>query len=264
MAQLPSAPRDPDPDLWLSPERLERLDHQLGSAVPLLRMGNLLNKALAYWVRLELASDLVASGGWPEQERQLELEELKEGWLQANDPAAWGLTEDQLHQKLLVAPACRRWARQQWQQRLETLYLERKDQLDRASCRLLRLSNKYLALELYHRLRAGEQGFEQLALEHGEGPERFQGGLLPLQPLAKLPYGLAPLLRTLRPGQLTPPQRFGKGFAVVQLECFEPAPLDAAVEDVLLSQELNAWIQQLVGRLQVHLTSVSQPLAPAS
>jgi parvulin-like peptidyl-prolyl isomerase len=264
MVTTPPAPREPDPELWLTPARLQRLEQQLAAAAPLLGLSGLLKQVLAYWVRLEIADELVQSGAWPEPERQAELEELEQAWLAAKDRDQFGLSEAQLRQKLLVAPAGRRWARQQWQQRLETLYLERKDRLDRASCRLLRLSNKYLALELYHRLRSGEQSFERLALEFGEGPERFQGGLLPLQPLAKLPFGLAPLLKTLRPGELMPPQRFGQGFAIVQLECFEPVPLDQASEEVLLQQELNAWIQQLIAPLQAHLISTLSPSAQAS
>lgn len=264
MAELPPAPRDPDPEFWFTPERQQRLEQQLATAVPLLLQGGLLNNVLSYWVRVELAEEMATSPAWPEQERQQELERLEQAWRAKRDAASLGLSEPQLRQKLLVAPACRRWARQQWQQRLETLYLERKDQLDRASCRLMRLSDKYMALECYHRIRAGEASFERLALEHGEGPERLQGGLLPLQPLSKLPQGLAPLLSKLQPGELLPPQRFGKGFALVQLERLEPAPLDAAAEELLLTQELNAWIQQLVGTLQAHLTSSVNPLVAAS
>lgn len=264
MAELLHAPQDPDPELWFTPERQQRLEQQLVTAVPLLLQSGLLTNVLGYWVRMELAREMAASAAWSEQEQQQELDRLEDAWRAKRGAASLGLSEPQLRQKLLVAPACLRWARQQWKHRLETLYLERKDQLDRASCRLLRLSDKYLALECYHRIRAGEASFERLALEHGQGAERFQGGLLPLQPLSKLPHGLAPLLIKLKNGELLPPQRFGKGFALVQLECMELAPLDAAAEELLLNQELNAWIQQLVGALKAHLTSSTNPLVAAS
>lgn len=248
---------DPSPDEWLTPERLWRLDQVLQQAAPFLAMAGLLAKALGYWIRLELAQEIAQDSSWPEAERLQELERLEREWRQHKDPSQLGLTDQQLKQKLLVAPGSLRWARRQWGHRLESLYLQNKQLLDRASCRLLRLNDKHLAHELYHQIRAGEASFEQLSLQHGQGPERLQGGLLPLQPLAKLPLGLGPLLQRLRPGQLTPPQRLGDGFALVQLECFEPAPFDAASEEQLLAMELQNWIQALVPLLQVHLTSTA-------
>jgi parvulin-like peptidyl-prolyl isomerase len=263
MAELPAPPRDPDPEHWCSPERLERLKRELGASASLLTVAGLLPRVVEYWVRRELAEEMARLPAWPAEEREAELDELEQAWHAKHDGAARGLSPVQLRQKLLVAPGCSRWARMQWQQRLETLYLERKAQLDRASCRLLRVADKYLALELYHRIRAGESSFEKLALDYGEGPERLQGGLLALQPLAKLPLGLAPVLQQLQPGELTPPQRLGEGFALVQLEAFVPAPLDTAAENALLSQELNAWMRQLLPLLQAQLTSDSIPQVPS-
>jgi hypothetical protein len=255
MAIHAPAPRDPEPERWLTAERLQRVQDQMGQALPLLRRGGLLSKTLAYWVRTELAVEMELGSTWPEPEREEELDQLDQAWRANHNPDDWGLSDQELRRKLLVAPACRRWARQQWQHRLESLYLERKDQLDRASCRLLRVSDPHLALELFHRLRAGEDSFEALSFQYGEGPERLQGGLLPLQPLAKLPYGLAPLLPTLEVGELVAPQPLGERFAMVQLEQLEPAQLDSKMEILLLDQELNAWIFAVVNRLQALLSS---------
>jgi parvulin-like peptidyl-prolyl isomerase len=71
------------------------------------------------------------------------------------------------------------------------------------------------------------------------------------------------VLQQLQPGELTPPQRLGEGFALVQLEAFVPAPLDTAAENALLSQELNAWMRQLLPLLQAQLTSDSVPQVPS-
>ena len=48
--------------------------------------------------------------------------------------------------------ACLGWARTQWGHRLESLFLQQKQDLDQASCRLLRVGNSALALELHHRI----------------------------------------------------------------------------------------------------------------
>jgi len=256
----PAPPSDPPICDWLTPQRLDRLSQDLDQAVELLLQAGLLPSVLQYWVRREIAEEIASSDAWPQNEQHAELEVLEQAWRAKHDPAALGLTDQLLRRKLLVAPGCRRWARRQWQHRLETLYLDRKQQLDRASCYLLRVSDKNLALELYHQLRASEASFEELSLRHGEGPERFQGGLLPLQPLARMPLGLADVLATLSPGQLMPPRRLGKGFALVQLKSFEPTLLDTATEEGLLDLELASWIKAVVTALQSPLTSDSKEL----
>ena len=76
-----------------------------------------------------------------------------------------------------------------------------------------------------------------------------------------MPLGLAPLLNRMEVGELLSPQRLGKGFALVQLECFEPAQLNAATEEILLAQELQAWLQQLVLYVRAHLTSSDAALS---
>ena len=76
-----------------------------------------------------------------------------------------------------------RWSRDQWNHRLDSLFLKCKDQLDRASCRFLRVREKRIASELYYRIKAGETTFATAANEFSEGPERNSGGFIPLQPL---------------------------------------------------------------------------------
>jgi parvulin-like peptidyl-prolyl isomerase len=144
------------------------------------------------------------------------------------------------------------WARNQWGHRLDSLFLERKDYLDLASCKLLRVKNQGLALELYHRLLAGEESFEQLSQQHGVGKERFQGGLFKSQPLASFPDGLAKVLCRLQPGEVSKPLAMGKLFGIVQLEDFVPAVHGEESATRLLEQEFEQWIKGM----SIHLESL--------
>jgi parvulin-like peptidyl-prolyl isomerase len=247
----PPAPFDPDPHVWLTADRRQQLIQQLGPGASLLRQGGLWRAALGYWVRWQASLE----AQWPRDEEQSTLATLEQQWQAKHSPAEGGLSSDELRAKLRVAPAAARWSRQQWGHRLESLYLHRKGQLDRASCRLLRLSDKNLAQELYHRIKAGEASFEQLARQYGEGPERQHGGLLDLQPLELMPFGLAPLLERLPPGRLSMPLRLDQGYCLVQLEAFQPCQLDAATEDLLLAEQLRLWIDAVVDVLVLDLVS---------
>ncbi len=252
MAQLPSTtsvPLDPDPAEWLTPARLDQLLNDLGNARHCLAVGGLLRRVVESWLRQQLA----AEAPWPQGEPEQQIEQRRGSWLAKVDPDALGLLEPEVAIKLAVAPGCHCWAEARWGHRLETLFLERKAQLDRASCRLLRVADKGLALELFHRIKAGEVSFAAVATTHGEGAERSQAGWIPLQPLASMPLGLASVLPRLVPGELLPPTRLGKQVAIVQLEQWKPARFDAASQEALLSDELGRWLKTAVDLAVAHL-----------
>ena len=201
---------DPAPEEWLTSERLEDLQVQLGASVPLLIRADALRTVLNCWIRGEL-----------------------------------GVDED----------AMLAWAHAQWGHRLDSLFLQRKDRLDQASCRLLRVKQQGLALELYHRLLAEEATFEQVSQEFGVGSERFQGGLLKQQGLASFPGNLGQLLRKLKPGQLSKPLQVGKLFAIVKLENFVSAVHGDSSTQLLLELELDQWVEGMVSHLEALVSS---------
>jgi parvulin-like peptidyl-prolyl isomerase len=228
---------------------LIQLEQDLGAARPCLAISGMLGGAVEGWLRQQIA----AEAPWSEVERQTAVASRQEAWLAKADPASLGLLEPEVALKLAIAPGCLRWSEAQWGHRLESLFLERKAELDQASCRLLRVGDKGLALELYHRIKAGEESFAAVAFRHGEGPERHQGGLIPLQPLTSLPLGLAAVVPRLEPGELLPPTRLGEQVALLQLESFQPARFDANSRQQLLAGELNRWLKATGAQAIAHL-----------
>lgn len=157
----------------------------------------------------------------------------------------------------LDSEACLAWARVQWGHRLESLFLQYKQDLDQASCRLLRVGNSALALEIHHRLVAEESSFEQLSMQFAIGSERFNGGLFKLQRISKLPKSLAKILRSLKPGEISNPMRLGKDYCVIQLMEFVPAAHGEAMDQQLLSNQLRLWVQGMVAHLKAQLSSTN-------
>ena len=241
-----ATPLDPDPAEWLTPARLQQLLTDLEAARACLAVAGLLPRAVEAWLRQQLA----AEAPWPAGEPEQLVAERSSAWLAQVDPDRLGLLEPEVAIKLAVGPGCSHWAQARWGHRLETLFLQRKAELDRASCRLLRVADKGLALELYHRIKAGEESFAVIAQRFGEGPERKQAGLIPLQPLASMPLGLAKVLPRLEPGELLPPTRLGEQVAVVQLETWKPARFDPSSREALLAGELDRWLKA-AGKLAV-------------
>ena len=87
------------------------------------------------------------------------------------------------------------------------------------------------------------------------GAERFHGGLIKLQRLSKFPSGLGKVLRNLKPGEISKPLSLGKDFCVVQLKDFVPAVQSEATDLVLLSNQLQQWVQGMSAQLKGHLGS---------
>ena len=243
-------PTEPDPRTWLTDERRQQLTAKIGSAQPLLLQAGLWRATLCYWVREQASLE----AKWDYEEEQNYLDKLERKWGEKKKDRISSLDPNLLRAKLRVGPAANRWSREQWGHRLDFLYLQAKSQLDRASCRLIRISSKALASELYHRIKAGETSFDAAAREFGEGPEREQGGLISMMPLGSMPFGLAPVLEHLKPSKISQPMRLGKGFCLVELIEFKVSQLDQATGDLLLADQLRGWIDSVVDVLEADLS----------
>ncbi|EAU71100.1 hypothetical protein BL107_06204 [Synechococcus sp. BL107] len=148
------------------------------------------------------------------------------------------------------------WAREFWGHRLDQLFLECKDSLDQASCRLIRVSNQGLAFELYHRLSMGESTFEQLSMLYGEGSERFKGGAFELQNMEEFPSGIQIFLKKLKVGQTTKPLSVGNMFAILQLIDFIPCVRSPALDQRILQRQFDLWLNGMSDYLYDHLKSI--------
>ena len=237
-----NTPIDPDPRTWLTDERCELLLRLTSSARPLLIQAGLWRATLSYWVREQVSLEVC----WDSEDEKRKLDELEADWNAKPSRNHQNLERDALRAKLRVAPAALMWSQRQWGHRLESVFLQCKNQLDRSSCRLIRLRSKPLATELYHRIKAGETTFEVAARDYGEGPERNQNGLIPLQPLGSMPFGLAPVLEHLEPGKVSQPLHLGKGFCLVELVESQKSQLDETTGEALLGEQLRLWIDSVV------------------
>ena len=240
------APSDPDPSIWLTPIRRELILRQLTHSRSLLQQAGLWRATLGYWVRWQASLE----AHWTAQEEADCITRLMKKWqqqdLKSKNSEIKKLDNATLRKKLRVAPAVAQWSEEQWGHQVDSLYLKAKGELDKASCRLLRITNKAMANELYFRIKAKETSFEEASRVFGEGPEHHQGGLIPLRALKSMPFGLSPLLQQLEVGKISQPLRLGKGYCLVELIEFRPSQLDENTKKFLLGEQLRLWIDSVV------------------
>ncbi len=237
-----AAPTEPDPKEWIRSKTEDITLQNLLLTRDFLKDAGLWTSSLSYWIRLQITSEI----NWDEDTITNEIKPMEKAWLESNNIEEANITTEELRNKLHVTAACTHWCNKQWGHRVDSLYLQKKSDIDRASCRLLRISDKDFANELYHRVKAKETSFEEVARKYGEGSERVQGGMIPMQPMTNMPFGLGPLLERLKPGEVSTPLRLGKGFCMVELLKYVPSKLDESTADVLLKEQFKLWMVSVV------------------
>ena len=225
----------PDSDVhdWLTSARRKQLEHQFSQSIDLLCWSKLAKPVLTSWVRRELVCD---SASYKKDNNVL------------NFP-------DQVEQILID------WSYDKWGQRLESMYLENKSNLDQVSCSLLRVKNQNLAFELYHRLKSKESTFEELSWSFGEGDERHHGGRFNKKRMQAISPSLHPLLKKLRPGEVLKPHRIADWYVILSLDELVPAQFDERTKSFILKCELNEWVKSVVFYL-VTILSSNKPSVP--
>jgi parvulin-like peptidyl-prolyl isomerase len=130
-----------------------------------------------------------------------------------------------------------------WGGDLESYFMQRKPQLCRAVYSLISTKDIGIAQELYFRIQEGEQSFAQLAREYANGPEAETDGLVGPVELQGIHPGLAKLLSMAQPQQLLPPTQLADWIVIVRLEKLLPAKLDRSLQQRLLNERFNGWLQ---------------------
>ena len=250
--EVAGAPTEPDPKEWVEKRSKDLSLENLSKCKDFLEDAGIWLAALSHWTRLEVVKEV----NWDEDTKANEIKSLENAWLEKNTLKNANISQDELRKELHIRAACSYWYRQHWEHRVDSLYLQKKKEIDRASCRLLRISDKDFATELYHRVKAKETSFEDAARMYGEGPEHLQGGLIPMQSMSKMPFGLAPLLERLKAGEVSTPLKLGKGFCMVELLKFTPSQLDDGTVDMLLREQFKLWITAVVEVLDADLCLV--------
>ena len=116
-----------------------------------------------------------------------------------------------------------------------------------------------MAQELWIRLEEGEATFAELATTFGEGSEASRKGLFGPMPMGNINSpDVKSILRSLQPGHVHPPTKFGDWVVLIRLENLSPARFDDDMRKFLLNQKLDEFLDQrvkliLAGQSPIHL-----------
>jgi parvulin-like peptidyl-prolyl isomerase len=243
LAVLPSKKvAAPSPDLL---SRLRR--YQL---IPELLRGVVIDRAIAPFSYTAAEKELALMQFY--QQYQLDSSESIETWLQLNY-----LAHDEIEAVALRPVLLEKFKIATWGSKLKSYFLKRKASLDQVVYSLIRTADQGLAQELYYRLQDNEQSFADLAHQFSEGAERQTGGRIGPVPLSQPHPAIRQLLVVSQSGQLWSPRRAEEWFVIVRLEHLAPVQINAAVEQYLLNELFETWVQaEVVRQSQVVLQSL--------
>lgn len=159
-----------------------------------------------------------------------------------------GLSQAQFEQMATRALRIEKFKQKTWGLKLESQFLQRKQEFDRVVYSLLRTKDQNIAQELFFRISEGEQSFAELTQQYSEGAEAETGGLVGPVELGTLHIKLAELLHTSQVGHVQP---FGLGewCMIIRLEKRIPAQLDEQMRQRLLQEKFDAWLQEQLQQL---------------
>jgi len=146
--------------------------------------------------------------------------------------------------------AIKLYAKQHYGPGLEDVFLRSNGKRDKVIYSMLRVKDKGLARELYLRIMEGEITFPDAASQFGQGSEAHHKGVLgPMLISAIYPPTISDWLRSLKPGEVKPPEQLGEWHFVIRLEQLRPARLDDAMRQTLLDEQMNMFLDDRVERM---------------
>ena len=163
-------------------------------------------------------------------------------WLQVE-----GISEQVMSNRLYFSLQIDQFKEQKFGSLVESVFLERKSQLDRVLYSLIRVKNREKATELHLKLTEEEATFSELASSYTEGLEKEMNGLLGPMELGSLNPSISERLKISQPGQLWPPFESNGWWVLLRLERILPASLDNGMYIRIINELYEEWMKLEVG-----------------
>lgn len=140
------------------------------------------------------------------------------------------------------------FAREEWNNRANKYFLEDPSRFEMIKGKIMRVSSKEIATELYFRLKAKEQTFDMASYIYGEGFERKNGGHINCC-VKEFPYGLGKYVKQLKEGEIMKPIRIKGFFVLVELLKKTNASYNETVENEICMSLFGVWVERLVKQM---------------
>ena len=167
-----------------------------------------------------------------------------EEWLLNNK-----MTESDIEQFALKQVKIKLFCKQEFENKIEARFLERKNKLDVVIYSLLRTKDPFKAQELYLRIIENESEFSDIASTYSEGLEKKTRGIIGPVTVEKAHPILQEILRTSEPGKTHTPVKVDDSYVVVRVESYDPAKLNDFMREKMGEELFNDLIESKVNEI---------------
>ena len=174
---------------------------------------------------------------------------LKE-WLKKNR-----LTNEEFEDLALNKIRIKKFCENNFYHKVESHFLQRKNDLDIVVYSLIRLRDRFKANEFYLRIEENEADFSDLATKFSEGIEKKTRGIIGPSPIGKAHPKLAEFIKTSEIGKVQPPISLEGFYLILRVESFDEACLDDFMKEKMSEELLNNWLDSQTNELSSTLLS---------
>ena len=157
-----------------------------------------------------------------------------------------GISEEELHYQITLPLKVSKYAQQNFENQIESYFLERKDFLDEYTFNIIRLRNKDLSYELYFKIESEESDFIKLSEKYSYYSELYPKGIFGPKNLQGMDPLIVNKLIIASPGELIEPFQVDKWWIILKLINKKEAKLDKSTSNILLIEIFNKFINNLV------------------
>ena len=232
----------------LEQEIFQFLDHINKDTLKIIKLGNMLPKLIRNFLIDKIISEIFL-------EQNIYDKEIKKFYLKNNilnkkdlDKICKikGITEEELNYQITLPLKVSKFAEQNFQNEIESYFLERKDFLDEYTFNIIRLKNKDLAYELYFRIDSEESDFIKLSETYSYYSELYPKGLFGPKNLQGINPLIVNKLIIASPNELIEPFQVDEWWIILKLINKKIAKLDKSTKKMLLIEIFNKFINNLV------------------
>ena len=162
-------------------------------------------------------------------------------WLNKN-----GKSEKEMNNILFNSLRLEILKKNKFKNKVESIFLERKSDLDRVTYSIIRVKSRAKAVELHMRLNEEEATFPELASSFSEGIENIMHGLIGPVEFANVNPVIREYLKNSTPGQLWAPFEIDSWWIILRIERLLPATLNEAMEKRLIEEMYEKWIKEKI------------------
>ena len=158
-------------------------------------------------------------------------------WLEINN-----ISEKELSLKLYKLLQVEKFKRNKFESKVESIFMSRKDNLDKVMYSLFRTKEKAKAIEIHLKIEEEEGTFADLASDFSEGIERQINGLIGPIEIGRINIQIAERLKISKKGQLWDPFQVDDWWVLLRLEKLLPAKLDERTRNSIIQDLYDEWI----------------------